>query len=57
MNVDEVQQKLEVKAPNATFKAIIDSSWILDIPYMSACKGILNDEECPVSNLILQTLK
>ena len=37
MNANKLKEKLEIAAPNARIKAIIDSSWLLDLPYSFLC--------------------
>jgi hypothetical protein len=37
LNANKIKDKLEVKAPNAQLKRIIDSSWQLDLPYSFLC--------------------
>ena len=57
LNVDKVQEKINENAPNSTLKAIIDSSWILELPYMSACKKIFKERFCSISKMFSQTIE
>ena len=57
MNVDEIQKIIRKKSKKSVFKAIIDSSWILELPYMSDCKYGYNIEDCPISKLFQKTFE
>ena len=37
LNANRLKQRLEVEAPQAHVKAILDSSWQLDLPYAYLC--------------------
>ena len=57
MNVDEIQKTIRKKSKKSVFKAIIDSSWILELPYMSTCKSTYSIDDCPISKLFQQTFE
>jgi hypothetical protein len=57
MNVDEIQKIIRKKSKKSVFKAIIDSSWILELPHMSDCNYAYNIEDCPIYKLFQQTFE
>ena len=47
LNANKIKDKLEIRAPNAQLKLVIDSSWQLDLPYSFLCNknSKINDKE------------
>ena len=54
MNANKLKEKLEVVVPNAQIKAIVDSSWLLDLPYSFLCnmnKNNENENDCIIHKM------
>ena len=55
LNADKIKDMLQLKAPKSKLKAIVDSYWMLELPYSYLCDP--NDSDCFVSNMILNIKK
>ena len=53
LNIDKIREKLRNINVKASVKAIIDSTWVLDLPYGSDC----DDGENCLAGLVYQRLK
>lgn len=57
LNLNKIKEKLEVNARNAKIKAILDSSWFIDLPYSYLCNNNLNDDNCLIRKILTDSIR
>jgi len=58
LNVNGIKEKLSNLAPKAELKAIIDSSWLIDLPYSFLCNDTDNNTtDCIVHQMFLRSIE
>ena len=55
LNANKLKQKLDVEAPQAMVKAILDSSWQLDLPYAYLCNT--HDSSCIINRIFNSSIE
>jgi hypothetical protein len=55
MNANRIQQRLAREAPGLKLKAVIDSSWLLELPYSFLCDNLSN-QDCLISRIFLNSI-
>lgn len=56
LNSNKIKSKLDKEAPNAELKAIIDSTWLIDLPYSYLCNNN-NEEDCLIKKILNDSIK
>lgn len=56
MNVNRISQRIAHSAPQLRLKAIVDSSWQLELPYSFLCDN-LHSDDCLISKIFLNSIK
>lgn len=44
LNANRLKSRISRDVPNARLKAVIDSSWLFDLPYSFLCNNFPNDQ-------------
>ena len=59
LNANRLNDKLSVIAPNSKLKAIIDSSWLTDLPNSYLCNYLDSNEKnsCILNQIFLNTIE
>jgi hypothetical protein len=57
MNSNRIQKKLTKKAPNSVVKSIVDSSWLLDLPFSYLCHDPEDSNECILNRLFSDAIR
>ena len=63
LNANRLQRRLELQAPQAQVKSVLDSAWQLDLPYAYLCKQVSTESEasdesaCVLNRLFTNSIK
>jgi hypothetical protein len=64
LNGNSIKKKLNNASPNTEIKTIIDSAWLLDLPYLYLCSDpsllqsdVVNEENCIINKIFLKALQ
>ena len=58
LNVNKIQQQLNKEAPNVQLKAVIDSSWMLDLPYSYLCStNNQENKDCLIRKILSDSIQ
>ena len=56
MNANRIRARLSHEAPHAQLKAVVDSAWLLELPYSFLCNHLPTDE-CFMNKLFSNSIK
>lgn len=60
LNSNKIKERIEERAPLSDIKAIIDSSWLLDLPYSFLCNKQSDDTDeslCFIHKIFAQSIE
>lgn len=59
LNANRIQAKIKAVAPNVQLKVIIDSSWLLELPYSYLCNYLedKNSGDCIINQIFMNSIK
>jgi hypothetical protein len=60
LNANRLHTKIKTVAPNVQFKVVLDSSWLLELPYSYLCNYLEDNnssDDCIINKIFMNSIK